>query len=420
MKTREFRKAPAILAAAGLALVLVLTGCLTGGDGRPVLTHDDGIPPTVMTVSTGLTHTVAIKTDGSLWTWGQNLYGRTGIGVGGGNMTTPLQIGRDNDWAYVAAGAAHTVAIGRDGSLWAWGSNSHGQLGDGTIVNRWAPTRIGTDTNWAYITAGLGYTVAIRTDGTLWAWGNNEYGQLGIGETAGTTPNRLTPTQIGTDTNWAYVAAGIRHHTAAIRTDGSLWAWGRKDRYSGWPPVIHQVIQDYGNAPVQIGTDTNWAYVAVGGSYIMAIQTDGSLWAWGRNCMGQLGIGEAGAATYRLTPTRVGTGANWVSVAAGGSHTLAIQTDGSLWAWGANWSGQLGVGGATGPSINWDDSYGYEVLLTPTRIGVDADWASVVVGGSHTLATRTDGTLWAWGGNWFGHLGDGTTTDRNSPVNVIP
>jgi len=101
MKTREFRKAPAILAAPGLALVLVLTGCLTGGDGRPAITPDDGITPTVMTVSTGLTHTVAIKTDGSLWAWGQNLYGRTGIGVGGGNMITPLQIGRDNDWACV-------------------------------------------------------------------------------------------------------------------------------------------------------------------------------------------------------------------------------------------------------------------------------------------------------------------------------
>jgi len=406
MKTRKPWKTPATLAVLGLSFALM--GCLTNGERVPA----NDIPPAVMAVSTGLTHTVALKTDGSLWAWGQNLYGRTGVGVGGGNMTTPLQIGRHNDWAYVVAGASHTLAIGRDGSLWAWGSNSHGELGDGTIVNRWAPTRIGTDTNWRSVTAGLGYTVAIRTDGTLWAWGNNEYGQLGIGETADTTP---TPTRIGTDSDWAMVAAGIRHHTAAIRTDGTLWVWGRKDRYSGWPPVIHQIIQDYGNTPVQVGADANWAYVAVGGSYIMAIQTDGSLWAWGRNCMGQLGIGEAGAATYRLTPTRVGTGANWVSVAAGGSHTLAVQADGSLWAWGANWSGQLGAGDAG--EITWDDSYGYEVLLTPTRIGMGA---SVAAGGSHSLAIRTDGSLWAWGGNWFGNLGDGTTNDRSSPVRVMP
>jgi len=225
MKTRKPWKTPATLAVLGLSFALM--GCLTNGERGPA----NDIPPAVMAVSTGLTHTVALKTDGSLWVWGQNLYGRTGVGVGGGNMTTPLQIGRHNDWAYVAAGASHTLAIGRDGSLWAWGSNSHGELGDGTIVNRWAPTRIGTDTNWRSVTAGLGYTVAIRTDGTLWAWGNNEYGQLGIGETADTTP---TPTRIGADSDWAMVAAGIRHHTAAIRTDGTLWVWGRKDRYSGW------------------------------------------------------------------------------------------------------------------------------------------------------------------------------------------
>jgi len=409
MQKKMFRKTPAILAAAGLALALVLTGCFSGGGGRA-----DSLPPTVMAVSTGFTHTVALKTDGSIWAWGQNMDGRTGFGFQDGNITSPTRIPGDSDWVSVVAGGSHTVAIRSDGSLWAWGWNLHGQLGDGTVVNRWTPTRIGTDADWVSAAAGGSYTVAIRSDGSLWAWGSNEFGQLGDG----TTTSRLTPTRIGADNNWASAAASIRHHTAAIRTDGTLWVWGRKDQYTGWPPELIRVIQDYGGSPVQIGGDASWASVAAGGSYIAAIQADGSLWTWGRNCMGQLGNGTRtiweqldGEWTEiedndQLAPARVGA-ATWASVAAGGSHTVAVQTDGSLWAWGANWSGQLGLGDAPD-------------LAAPARVGTGNGWVSAVAGGSHTLALQADGSLWAWGGNWGGHLGDGTTADRGAPVRVMP
>jgi len=175
-------------------------------------------------------------------------------------------------------GSAHSVVIGADGSLWAWGNNSGGTLGDGTTTHRHTPVRIGSDTNWASISASSTHTTAIRTDGSLWTWGWNTGGQLGDG-TSGWANNRHTPVQIGTDTNWVSVSAGSSH-TVAIRTDGSLWAWGRNvsgqlgnGTVTGW---------DIPNPdPVRIGTGTNWASVIAGSLHTVALRTDGSLWAWG-------------------------------------------------------------------------------------------------------------------------------------------
>ena len=232
----------------------------------------------------------------------------------------------------IAAGEFHTVAIKTDGTLWAWGYNAYGQLGDGTTTNRHSPVQIGTGTDWAKVEAGKEYTVAIKTDGTLWAWGANYSGQLGDG----TTTWRYSPVQIGSDTNWAKVAAGDRY-TVAIKTDGTLWAWG--DNYYG---QLGDGTRTTRYSPVQIGTGTNWAKVAAGGAHTIAIKTDGTLWAWGYNYYGQLGDGTT---TNRTSgPVQIGTGTNWAKVAAGWYHTVAIKTDGTLWAWGSNGDGQLGDG----------------------------------------------------------------------------
>jgi len=159
----------------------------------------------------------AIRTDGTLWTLQSGIHARV------------AQVGTDNDWAFVSAGGSHIAAIKTNGTLWTWGSNSSGQLGDGTTTHQSSPVQVGTATTWASVSAGGSHTVGIRTDGSLWAWGRNNYGQLGDG----TTNNRHTPIRIGTATNWASVSAGgdsgWEGHTVAIRTDGSLWAWGRND-----------------------------------------------------------------------------------------------------------------------------------------------------------------------------------------------
>ena len=310
------------------------------GAGRIVPTQVEGAD--WVSVSAGGIHSAAIRSDGSLWAWGNNFEDQLGNNAIFRRFAfipniddrlprmDPEQIGADRNWASVSAGALHTVATRTDGSLWAWGNNAEGQLGDGTQQRRRSPTRIGTDTGWRSVSAGALHTVAIRADGSLWAWGDNEAGQLGDG----TTTSRRSPARIGRDYNWAFVSAGVLH-TVAIRTDGTLWAWGANESAQlGNGTSISQP------APVQIGTATNWTFVSAGGFHSVGIKADGSLWTWGSNEDGRTGIGI----TVREAPfpVRIGEYYDWVSAAAGGAHTIAVKADGSIWAWGNNGEGQLG------------------------------------------------------------------------------
>ncbi|OPY68532.1 MAG: Regulator of chromosome condensation (RCC1) repeat protein [Syntrophorhabdaceae bacterium PtaU1.Bin034] len=292
----------------------------------------------------------------------------------------------------IAAGSSHTVAIKSDGTLWAWGSNVSGQLGDGTTANRSVPTQIGSATNWNVIAAGEAHNVAIRSDGTLWAWGSNVSGQLGDG----TTTTRATPIQVGAATNWSAVAAGDTH-TVAVRTDGTLWAWGSNvSGQLGDGTIVNKTV------PTQIGTVTNWSTAAAGSAHTVAIRTDGTLWAWGSNASGQLGDGTT---ANKTVPAQVGGAATWNAVDAGSGYSVATGSDGTLWAWGANASGQLGDGTIVNKTV-------------PTQIGSGVIWSTVTAGSIHTMAIRSDGTLWAWGSNVSGQLGDGTTVNRTVPTQI--
>ncbi|MFH1227252.1 MAG: fibronectin type III domain-containing protein, partial [Planctomycetota bacterium] len=341
-------------------------------------------------ISAGSYHTVALKTDGSLWAWGGNDYGQLGDGTTT-QRNTPTRIGTDTNWLAISAGAWHTVALKTDGSIWAWGENNAGQLGDGTTANKNIPTRIGTGTTWLAITAGNGHTNALKTDGTLWAWGRNADGQLGDG----TTTDRWIPTLIGTDTSWLVVAAGWP--TIALKTGGTLYAWG----YNG-DGELGDGTNICRNTPTLIST-TSWSAIDCGNGHTIALRTDGSLWACGRNLYCQLGDGTA---TDRWTPTLIGTDTNWLAIAVGDWHTVALKTDGSLWAWGLNNAGQLGDGEAP---IQKN---------TPTHIGTNTDWSAIAAGALHTVALKTDGSLWVWGRNLEGQLGDGTAATRVTPTQV--
>jgi alpha-tubulin suppressor-like RCC1 family protein len=338
-------------------------------------------------------HSIALKSDGTLWAWGDNSSGQLGDGTFT-NRSTPVRVGTDTNWVAITAGYyRHNLALKSDGTLWAWGDNWDGQLGDGTTADRTTPVRVGTDTNWTAITAGWEYTIALKSDGTLWAWGDNYSGQLGDG----TTVNRTTPVRVGTDTNWVAIEAG-GVHTVALKSDGTLWAWG--DNYFGQLGDGTTITR---TTPVQIGTDTKWVAISAGWDDTIALKSDGTLWAWGFNDCGQLGDGST---TNRTTPVQIGTDTKWKAIAAGGYHTIALKSDGTLWAWGGNWDGQLGNGSTPN-------------LTTPVQIGTDTKWSAIAAGGWHTMALKSDGTLWTWGDNEDGQLGDGTTTNRTTPVQIM-
>ena len=236
---------------------------------------------------------LGLQTNGTLWSWGDNSRGQLGLGSTVA-PTIPTQIGTDNTWFQIAAGATHALAIKSDGSLWAWGANESGQLGNGTTTNSTSPARIGAESAWLEVQAGASFSLARRADGTLWAWGTNGFSQLGLG----TTTRQLSPVQVGTDTDWARIAAGV-FHAHGVKTNGTLWAWGRGNvGQLGLGGVTNST------RPAQIGSNGLWTSIQGGTFHSLAISNGGTLSAWGANTNGQLGRGSASEAA-RLVPTLV-------------------------------------------------------------------------------------------------------------------
>ena len=303
-------------------------------------------------IEAGDGHTVALKSDGTLWAWGWNYNGQLGDGTTEEVRYTPVQVGSATNWAAVAAGYWHTIALQLDGTLWAWGYNNNGQLGTGDNTDRCSPVQIGSDTDWVAVAAGDWHTVALKSDGTLWAWGWNGAYQLGTGDNT----DRYSPVQIGSDTNWAAVAAG-QYHTVSLKANGTFWAWGNNDY--GQLGLGDGMPEQH--APVQVGSDTDWTAVAAGKYHTVSLKANGTFWAWGNNGYGQLGLGDEMPDQH--APVQVGSATNWVVMAVGDLHTVALESDGTLWAWGKNYYGQVGNG-------NTADCY------APVQVGSDTDWSS--------------------------------------------
>ena len=331
-----------------------------------------------------------------LYAWGYNGYF---VALGTNNNTTyssPVQVGTGADWYQISGSTFGSSAIKTDGSLWSWGANSFGQLGlgfagYGTQVS--SPVQVGALTTWAKSSSRGSHTLAIKTDGTLWAWGYNQYfGSLGIGDET----NRSSPVQVGALTTWAQVTTAP-NFSLAIKTDGTLWAWGRNS--NGCLGLGNGT--NY-SSPVQVGALTNWSKVEATDDGCMAIKTDGTLWAWGRNFDGQLGLGDT---SFRGSPVQVGALTTWAELGLGNYQSAAIKTDGTLWTWGKNNFGQLGRGNTTSYS-------------SPVQVGVLTNWAQVAGGSYHFISSKTDGTLWSWGRNVQGNLGVGNTQTYFSPVQV--
>ncbi|KUG09036.1 hypothetical protein ASU33_19625 [Solirubrum puertoriconensis] len=356
-------------------------------------------------VAAGGTYTAVIRADSTLWSWG-NLTYDPGWESPPDRKTGPAPQGHTVRWQSVAVGEHHALAVRRDGTLWAWGSNARGQVCLGGTARVSSPVQIKSASTWRQVAGGYSHSLAIRTDGTLWGWGYNRAVQTRDVKAANQarsaagskTASLPAPMPLGPPgASWRSVAAGERY-TLALRSDGTLWAWGQiEDRSVETWADPQQAASIPWRGPIQIGTSTSWQSIAVGYDYALALQQDGTLWAWGNNEHGQLGRGDQ---SYAPNPVQISPGVRWQCLAAGRSHTLAVRRDGTLWAWGHNDEGQLGDGTTS-------------TRLSPVQIGTDSAWRSVAAGRFHSVAVKRDGTVWTWGNNDAGQLGNSAESTRS-------
>ena len=437
-------------------------------------------------IAAGTSHTVTVKTDGTVWTWGDNTSGQLGYATTTTASSTPLQVKElvnvkaiaaggghtlalksdGTVWAWgdntfkpvqvtglfgviaIAAGANHSLAIRNDGTVWAWGENSGGQLGDGSTTSQTIPVRVtGLPTSAIQVAAGEMHSVALLSDGTVWSWGDNSRGQIG----EGTTTQKKTPVQASGLSGIAMIAAGA-NHTLAQSTEGTVFAWGDNSKGQAGvmgggtvttPTVIvlvskalgisaggdfsvarftHGTIRtwggndygqlgigrkdNYGHASPQIVSLIDIADIAAGGSHVVALKSDMALLAWGSNSSGQLGDGST---LNRYRAIMIGS-KTVVSVAAGYKHTVALESDGTVYSWGLNSEGQLGNNSTVSSA-------------SPVKVWAEKVWdikniLAITAGSSHSVALDSDGAVWTWGANPLGQLGNGSTAQSNIPVKV--
>ena len=341
----------------------------------------------------------ALTEDDILWTWGDNRHGNLGDGTTTDSYDPKLLPSPFHDMSNlrsISATSEHTLALKNDGTIWAWGENTYGELGINSTDDALTPVQVGDDTDWAKIHASNYNSFAVKTDGTLWSWGRNDHGQLGDG----TTTNSHIPKQVNNDTDWDYVM-GAMEHFIGVKTDGSLFIWGWNANGQIGDGTTNDLL-----TPTNFGSSiSDWKSLALGYRHIIGVRANGELWAWGRNSDGAYGDGTNTSVT---SPQQIGSDTDWSKVHAGQNYSFAIKDNGNIYATGNNGSGRLGIGSATG-SFN-----------TFQLFGTTADWQTFHLGFDCGFGIKTDGTVWAWGTNSSGQYGNGTTTNSTSPVQVFP
>jgi len=378
--------------------VIVLLVAILGFDNSferfAVRSADAYNSPTVrshLVISEGTYHSLGLKSDGTVWAWGDNRYGELGIGSYS-DTNTPVQVPGLTGIVSVSAGGYHSLALTADGKVWAWGDNRFGQLGNGRSLdnNSVVPVQVSGLTGILAISAGGAHSLALKSDGTVWAWGWNSYGQLGNGSNADSN----VPVKLSGLTGVAAVYAR-GGHSLALTADGKVWAWGWNN---------HGQLGDgtgmNSNLPLEVWGPTGVVSISAGSSHSLALTSDGKIWAWGGNNFGQLGNGSNADSNV---PVQVSGTTVTRSVSAGGFHSLALTSDGTVWAWGYNGNGQLGNGSNANSNV-------------PVQVSGLTEVEFVSGGASNSVAVQSDGTVWAWGSNSYGQFGDGSNADSMVPV----
>jgi len=330
---------------------------------------------------------------------GNNEYG--GLGLNNiAQYSSPTQI-PGTTWNTISLGFYPSGVTGTktDGTGWAWGYNDEGQLGLNNRTKYSSPTQI-PGTTWATITSGSYATFGVKTDGTLWAWGSNSMGRLGLNQAH--TLKLSSPVQVGSDTTWSSgdrkCLAGYEGNSGAIKTDGTLWSWG----YNQHGELgLNQSNPVKISSPVQV-PGTTWSQFRTYKGQCYSIKTDGTWWAWGNNQSGELGQNNT---TKYSSPVQV-PGTTWSKMSGSHDNAYGIKTDGTLWVWGYN------VGGALG--LNQPDNTRYS---SPVQVP-GTTWSDITGGYRSAVAVKTDGTLWSWGYNSMGGLGQNSRTEVSSPIQI--
>ena len=410
----------------------------------------------VVAVAAGDSHTVVVKSDGTVWAWGLNYYGQLGNGTTT-NSVTPVQVigpSAANPALAVSAGTNHAIALMKDGTILAWGDNSSGQLGDGTTTQRLTPVAVSglpsvATTPAVSVAVGRAHSVILLQDGSVWGWGDNSAGQLGDGTLRA---NSLVPTRATLTGTATAISAGSNNTMAIVGgTPVSVWSWGENGdgqlgndtRTKSLSPVQVQGITAAGSVVM----------VATGTAFSMALKADGSVWAWGNNLNGQFGNGTKSLSSL---PVQVNSITDATAIGAGDAHSLAALSGGNISGWGANDYGQLGTGlfteqssvpspasavsGAVhvtgglnhsvaltigGQVYTWGDNYFGQLgtgtattISLPLPITALSGITAIAAGDNHSIALKSDGTVLTWGDNAFGQLGNGGASFSASPVKV--
>lgn len=370
-------------------------------------------------VTAGDATTYGIRSDGSLWSWGWNEKGQSGNGVSERTATPTLADG-NRVWKKTVGGKAYGFFLAEDGSLWAAGTATNGVQGTNDGVDHKVLTRIGTDNDWVDMACSRfwGYSAfAIKTNGTLWSWGENSAGQLGIGNTQAQT----LPVQVGTDTDWKQVAAGVSS-VLALKTDGSLWGWGLNMNGELFGYEGRQ------SSPVRLGSETDWEKVLVIEFRAYAVKKDGTLWAWGDNSRNLLGFNtpteeestsegnpvEVVTEPQITKPTQVTAVEGEVLAVSGCENTLSVATgtDGiieKVWMFGSNADGALGDGKGLG---NGNKDIPFATVPVNPSLKSSLKFTSMSSGQNYTMMLTDGGDIWGWGCNRGGQLGDETPNDQ--------
>lgn len=296
--------------------------------------------------------------------------------------------------AMIATGGHHSLAIKDDGALWSWGYNGTGQLGNGTTKSSKEPVKVKNLTGVIATAADEDYSLALESNGTVWAWGLNEYGQLGNGSTR----DSLEPVQVPDLTGVVAIAAGVTH-ALALKSDGTVWAWGR-NLYG----QIGDATIETRKSPVKVRMLSGIVAISAGSKHSLALKEDGTVWAWGYNSDGELGIGTDEDSNV---PVQVEGLDSVVGISAGYFHNMAVKSDGTVWVWGDNTYSQLGN------ATNGENS------TVPRKEDGVSGVVSISGGARHSIVLESNGTVWSWGYNNYGQLGNGKNSEAYEPVQVV-